>query len=494
MGERNRKRLDTSNKTFAQIRDDCLRRNIIFEDPEFPANDSSLMFSRRPNRPVQWLRPMEMVDNPQFFVEGYSRFDVQQGELGDCWLLAAAANLTQLPKLFFRVVPEDQDFENKYAGVFHFKFWQYGEWVEVIIDDRLPTYRGELLYMRSTEKNEFWSALLEKAYAKLHGSYEALKGGSTCEAMEDFTGGVTEMYELKEAPPTLFTIMIKAMERNSMMGCSIEPDPNILEAETPQGLIKGHAYSITKVQMVDIRTPNTAGKIPLLRIRNPWGNDAEWNGPWSDRSNEWRYINEETKRSLGITFDDDGEFWMSFQDFLRYFDRIEICNLTPDCLSEDQLSRGKKRWEMSLFEGEWTPGVTAGGCRNYLDTFWHNPQYTMALTEPDSDDPEGKCTAIVGLMQKNRRSRKNQGVDMLTIGFAIYRLTERDMHVKPQRLNFFKYNASVARSAAFINLREVSCRFKLPPGHYLIVPSTFDPNQDGEFLIRVFSETRNNME
>jgi len=34
----------------------------------------------------------------------------------------------------------------------------------------------------------------------------------------------------------------------------------------------------------------------------------------------------------------------------------------------------------------------------------------------------------------------------------------------------------------------------LPPGHYLIVPSTFDPNEEGEFIIRVFSETQNNME
>lgn len=185
---------------------------------------------------------------------------------------------------------------------------------------------------------------------------------------------------------------------------------------------------------------------------------------------------------------------MSFNDFVRYFDRIEICNLTPDCLTADQLGRGKKRWETSIFEGEWTPGVTAGGCRNYLDTFWHNPQYTVRLTEPDNDDPDGNCTVIVALMQKNRRSRRNEGMDCLTIGFAIYRLTERELHVKPQKLNFFKYNASVARSQAFINLREVSCRFRLPPGHYLIVPSTFEPNEEGEFIIRVFSECTINME
>lgn len=65
---------------------------------------------------------------------------------------------------------------------------------------------------------------------------------------------------------------------------------------------------------------------------------------------------------------------------------------------------------------------------------------------------------------------------------------------KPLDVNFFKYNASVGRSPSFINLREVTCRFKLPPGVYCIVPSTFDPNEEGEFLLRIFSENKNNME
>jgi calpain len=259
--------------------------------------------------------------------------------------------------------------------------------------------------MRSDDQNEYWSALLEKAYAKLHGSYEALRGGTTSEALVDFSGGCSEHYDLKDAPADIYNIMLKAYDRSSLMACSLEPDPRMTEAKTSCGLVRGHAYSLTKVVRVKIDTGMKSGVFPLVRIRNPWGNEAEWKGAWSDGSAEWQYVPDDEKESHGIVFDDDGEFFMSKEDFLKYFDTLEICNLTPDSLDETEYEAGKVGWHETHFVGSWLAGSTAGGCRNFIDTFANNPQYKIILEDSD-DDEDDLCTCVIALMQKGSRKKK----------------------------------------------------------------------------------------
>uniref|UniRef100_A0A8D0FES7 Calpain 9 n=1 Tax=Strix occidentalis caurina TaxID=311401 RepID=A0A8D0FES7_STROC len=467
----------SSGKAYEELRQECLCRGVLFEDPDFPACNSSLFFSEKPPIPFIWKRPGDIVKDPKFILGGATRTDICQGDLGDCWLLAAIASLTLNEKTLARVVPLDQNFGPDYAGIFHFQFWQHNEWLDVVIDDQLPTFKGRLVFLHSAEHNEFWSALLEKAYAKLNGSYEALKGGSTIEAMEDFTGGVGEMYEVKKAPDNFYEILEKALKRCSLVCCSINISSAAeSEAKTPFGLIKGHAYSVTGIDEVRYR----GRQVQLIRIRNPWG-QVEWNGPWSDNSLEWRSVSPSEQRRLSQAALDDGEFWMKFEDFKVHFDKVEICNLTPDAL-EDSTAH---KWEVTIHQGSWVRGSTAGGCRNFLETFWTNPQIKLHLTE--KDDGQDDCTFIAALMQKDRRKLKKLGAEMLTIGYAIYESPARDGHLGK---DFFRYHPSKARSKTYINLREVSNRFKLPPGDYILVPTTFEPHQEADFCLRIFSEKK----
>ena len=107
---------------------------------------------------------------------------------------------------------------------------------------------------------------------------------------------------------------------------------------------------------------------------------------------------------------------MAFRDFRAHFDKVEVCNLTPDALEEDAVHK----WEVTVHQGSWVRGSTAGGCRNFLDTFWTNPQIKLSLTEKDEGQEE--CTFLVALMQKDRRKLKRFGANVLTIGYAIYQV------------------------------------------------------------------------
>ncbi|NP_001013519.1 calpain 2, (m/II) large subunit a [Danio rerio] len=480
------------NQNFETLRSECLSRGELFCDPAFPAAPEALGFNElgprsSKTRGVEWKRPGQLNSSPEFIVGGATRTDICQGALGDCWLLAAIASLTLNEDVLARVVPSDQGFGQDYAGIFHFQFWQFGEWVDVVVDDRLPTRDGELLFVHSVTGSEFWSALLEKAYAKVNGCYEALSGGSTTEGFEDFTGGIAEMYELKSAPTNLFQIIKKALDSGALLGCSIDiTSAADSEAVTYQKLVKGHAYSLTGATEVNYRSR----KEKLVRVRNPWG-QVEWTGAWSDNSSEWNAVDPSERENVKS---EDGEFWMSFSDFVRQYSRLEICTLTPDTLTSDSL----KHWSVCKFDGTWRKGSTAGGCRNHPYTFWMNPQFKIKLEEEDDDpdDNEVGCSVVIGLIQKNRRKMRKAGEDMHTIGYAIYEVPSQFHGQKEVHLdkNYFLTHAQKARSETFINLREVSTRFKLPPGEYLIVPSTFDPHKNGDFCVRVFSEKQSEMQ
>ncbi|XP_013878315.1 calpain-12 [Austrofundulus limnaeus] len=508
---------------FDTLLEKCLKAGKPFSDPTFPAEQKSIGMPEDPNpaKAIKWKRPKEISGDAVFVEDTIGTTDICQGQLGDCWLLAALSSLTIHPQLFAKVVPSNQTLAEPYAGIFHFRFWQYGEWVEVVVDDRLPVREGRLLFSYSRTHNEFWSALVEKAYAKLMGSYGSLKGGNISEGMEDFTGGIAYSLPVKShTPAVLWRSLGASLSRGSLLSCFIQAQSyREVGQVTADGLVKGHAYAITDTDKVK------AGQdeVLLLRLRNPWG-FIEFCGSWSDKCKEWEVMEQSEKERIELKLQEDGEFWISIDDFSKTFNVVELCSVSPDSLDDVDTPSTQSTWTISEHKGSWVPGSTAGGSRKYNKSFWKNPQFQLVLREQDQDEEEEDeedqvdeedeldegdeviteekkkaekqkqrakhCTVLVELLQKNRRQKDK--TNFLYIGFHVYKVPP-EMQGACLSRNFFMQNRPVGRSGSYKAHRGVWRKLRLDPGNYIIVGSTYRPNQPGEFFIRIFSKIRNTL-
>ncbi|KAI0128818.1 calpain family cysteine protease [Xylariales sp. AK1849] len=284
---------------------------------------------------VDWI-----FESPQFTVNGYSSSDIKQGANGDCWWLAAVATIAHRKDLMEKVcVVRDEE-----CGVYGFVFQREGEWVSTIVDDNLylsetdfdhygdvydstgkkarlhrkrnQTGSEALYFARCEDPNETWLPILEKAYAKVHGDYEAISGGWPGEAVEDMTGGVTTTVASNRvlSKDKLWKELVNGggefVFALAAMGTGWDWQRS--------GLALGHAYSILQSRE---EVDEDGNKVRLVQIRNPWGERldngvGEWNGPWSDGSREWTPY---WLKKMDHKFGDDGLFWMSFKDMLDTF-------------------------------------------------------------------------------------------------------------------------------------------------------------------------------
>uniref|UniRef100_G3MLV0 Calpain catalytic domain-containing protein n=1 Tax=Amblyomma maculatum TaxID=34609 RepID=G3MLV0_AMBMU len=464
----------------------CLKKGKLFEDPEFPCTAATAWGSGDPPFKVIWKRPFDIAEVPKFMTDGFSRFDIKQGSLGNCWVAASIATLTLHPKLLKNVVPARQSFaKGKYAGIFHFRLWKFNRWIDVPVDDRLPVNEedGSLAFMTSSSDGEFWSALLEKAYAKLHGGYAALEGGSGVEALTTFTGGLTEQLSLTKASKDFFSILQRTLDKNSLVTCSITDEDKGIK-----GLSALHEYSITGATTVLVEE---GGEVNLIRLRNPWGS-GEWSGPWSDKSDKWDKISEETRQDLGLTVNDDGEFWISESCFLKHFNLVDFCHLDPGSMVGEagDDAEDEKHWEVAKFEGSWVPSSNAGGTTDDMEKFATNPQYLVALREPDDEEVDGECTMIVALLQRGRRFFTVTEDMWLNIGFAVYEVEDPDSSPVPLTAQYLADHRVVFDIDQCEPSQEVTRRLRLLPGTFCVIPYTYEADVAGDFLLRIYTEKK----
>ena len=121
--------------------------------------------------------------------------DIKTGPNSYKWILCALATLAERPHLVEKLFVTK---EYKTNGAYRMRVNKSGVWNELTIDDYMPcSLEGPPLFTRA-HGNELWVMLLEKAYAKLHGSFENLREGHPNEALQDFTGFPTVLYDFND--------------------------------------------------------------------------------------------------------------------------------------------------------------------------------------------------------------------------------------------------------------------------------------------------------
>jgi len=374
----------------------------LFTDVEFPASDESIGGVKgdaaNPNvgRYLEemlhlvvpgWVRPRQMIGKeakqyklyqstgePCLF-KNVSPRDIQQGYLGDCWLVSSFAALAEYPdrvRALFKqhTLTEDGRYDIRlYAP-------HEEEWKVITIDDRLPYWQrpgtyGTCCFAKPTKENEFWPCLLEKAVAKFVKAYYRIDGGFESIALEMLTGkpaisiGISALQDGNHQPYAILTgpnnrmcmhatvyLRQKSIDagwsywgQDASKFCDNKTalsDPELWQKLKDSnkegyslacgsrceynGILQGHAYTILRMLDVPVTRQGKTQTIQLMHVRNPHMTN-EWKGKWrDDDKTTWNAYPEALKATghkVGVK--DNGVFWMEWEDFKKGFAEIAIC-------------------------------------------------------------------------------------------------------------------------------------------------------------------------
>ena len=318
--------VDDPNSTYNQLLKKLKAAGAKFTDNEFPPSTPSLVSGKDQNDiewspdDKVWLRPEDFYGKGKYnmFEGGVSMDDIKQGEIGDCYFLSTLAALAEWPHRIERLLVAK---EKNDQGCYAVRICDMGEWKEVILDDFFPCYADDKnLSFAKGNGGELWVILIEKAWAKLYGSFAKIEAGLTREALHDLTGAPTRYFALEnmndQQKDKLWTEIIQGDKMDFVMTCGSYGSN---DSECKDGIFFGHAYSLISAHEVTTKQ----GKEKLLRIRNPHSK-GEWTGAWSDESPLWEQ-NPAVKSQVPWSDKDDGTFFMSWKDFFGYYEDLEIC-------------------------------------------------------------------------------------------------------------------------------------------------------------------------
>jgi len=228
----------------------------------------------------------------EVFVDGAEMTDVNQGAVGDCYLMAALASLAKnSPETLQNMITDNEN------GTYTVHFG--GEMGDVTVDDDFAVnqFDNPLYAQTGDDANpELWVAIIEKAFAQGEGSFDSIVGGWANEALAELTG----QDNFTIASPGSFSpeaLQAALDNKQSVTASSVAGDSG-KKGDLPSGIVRNHAYVVNDVRQ------NENGEWEV-QVYNPWGSDSASGDGNSD----------------GLT-------WISYDEFSSSFRQVEMMN-TP---------------------------------------------------------------------------------------------------------------------------------------------------------------------
>jgi hypothetical protein len=228
---------------------------------------------------IIWRRPRDFIDFQRLersnsagsvaqaqnklvevFDKGVQANDILQGELGNCWFMCSLAAICEFPmlvdRLFIQQFSKDESSMTNRSSVdgrYEMRFCTSGEWRHIVIDEFFPCKAdtGTPIFSRSYG-SEIWVLLVEKAYAKLQGSYYNCRLGDPGDGLLDLTGAPCLGYNM--ADPDLHFDDLWSWDRNDCIMCASTPGTDTFteggggRGGNKTGLVPGHAYTVVQAR------------------------------------------------------------------------------------------------------------------------------------------------------------------------------------------------------------------------------------------------------
>ena len=264
----------------------------------------------------RWCRVEELykTKNYSLFYKGIAVDDIIQGNAGDCYFMSVLGALCKFPEILENLFYFKEITKEHIYGIY---FYINGIKKLVLIDDYVPctgiTFKK--FAMAYSSQNEIWVSLIEKAWAKINGNYIRIAcGGTANEVFDVLTEAYSEkIYVNPREKEIIWEKIIDGVNKGFVMTAGSSDKEELQDV----GLTDSHAFTILGVHEIKGER--------VMSLRNPNG-VCVFSGDWSDASSKWT---EDLKLKYDFYKKEEGDFFIGYNDFVKYFGVIGIAKLHP---------------------------------------------------------------------------------------------------------------------------------------------------------------------